>query len=118
MTRGNGSRYERRKVGVLVTLRVGAALTGNSCRKWNCSVPRSPSDPPDRLGVRSSSDCPVAIGERHAVAATASPRLRKGVDMVCYCVTSLDTILDRWEGQPVDLTADSNRLSAASFPTT
>src|SRR5438045_2276676 len=94
MTRGKGRRYESRKVGVLVTLRVGASLTLNRCRKLNCSVPRSPTHPPDRLGVRSSSDWLATLVASDAVTATATARLRRGVCMVCYCVTCLDTILD------------------------
>src|SRR5882672_2832916 len=94
MTTGKGRRYESRKVGELVTLRVGAAPTLNRCRKLNCSVPRSPSHPPDRLGVRSSSDCPAAVSARSGatVTATASPMLGRGRRMMCYCVTCLDTI--------------------------
>src|SRR6266850_6258438 len=94
MTTGKGRRYESRKVGVVVTLRVGGSPTLNRCRKLNCSVPRSPSHPPDKLGVRSSSDCPAAVSARSAatVTATASPMLRRGRRMMCYCVTCLDTI--------------------------
>src|SRR6266545_449354 len=94
MTRGKGSRYESRNVGELLTLRVGAGLTVKRCRKLNCSVPRAPTHPPDRLGVRSSSDWLASVGASAAVTATASARLRRDRVMMCYCVTCLDTITD------------------------
>jgi hypothetical protein len=51
-------------VGELLTFRVGDAPTLKRCRKLNCTVPVGPTQPPDRFGVRSSTDCPAAPRER------------------------------------------------------
>ena len=58
-------------MGEFETLRAGGVLMLKRCTKLNCTVPGAPSQPPDRLGGRSSSDCPCKR-PAHAARTTAA----------------------------------------------
>ncbi len=70
------------KVGTLLTLRSGGSLTEKRWRKLKYSVPGTPTQPPVRLGGRSSSDCAPAGVASASASVRRAAAWRMGIGVV------------------------------------